>query len=60
MKDATQRDNIEMANVEETDLATNQEGIVLPWFCGDRKVTVRWISPVVGVWTTEVDMGGKK
>lgn len=60
MKDVHQPENVEMANVENTDLATNQEGIILPWFLGDAKVTVRWISAVEGIWTSEVDVGGKK
>lgn len=60
MKDAHATDELELANVEQTDLVTNQEGVVLPWFVGDQIISVRWISNVEGIWTREVDVGGKK
>lgn len=53
-------DELEMANVEPVELDTNQEATVIPWFVGDRKIAVRWICDVTGVYAVEVDVGGKK
>jgi hypothetical protein len=37
---------IEIANNNPDDYSTNQEATVLPWFVGEQKIAVRWISPV--------------
>lgn len=52
----------DQANMDDTDLSTNQEGIVLPWFCGEQKIAVHWISPVYNQTTKEAptERPGKK
>ena len=53
---------IEMANTDSEDFSTNQEATVLPWFAGERKISLRWISPVYGQFTKEApqERPGKK
>lgn len=45
---------IDMANTQPEDYSTNQEATVLPWFTGEQKIAVRWISPVYGQRTVAV------
>jgi len=52
---------IELANTAPDDYATNQEATVLPWFTGEQKIAVRWISPVYDQRTKAVaNRPGKK
>jgi hypothetical protein len=53
---------IEMANTDPEDFSTNQEAAVLPWFTGERKIALRWISPVYDQFTKEApqERPGKK
>lgn len=53
---------IDMANTDAEDFATNQEAAVLPWVAGEQKVALRWISPVYNQFTREapVERPGKK
>lgn len=34
------------ANTEADEFSTNQEAVSIPWFCGERKLALRWISPI--------------
>lgn len=45
---------IDMGNTQPEDYSTNQEATVLPWFTGEQKIAVRWISPVYGQRTVAV------
>lgn len=51
-----------MGNTDGEDFSTNQEAAVLPWFAGERKIALRWISPVYGQFTKEApqERPGKK
>jgi len=52
---------IDLANNNPDDYATNQEVSVLPWFVGEQKIAVRWISPVYEQQTKAVaERPGKK
>lgn len=44
---------IDRADTEAADFATNQEGAVLPWFAGEQKMSLRWVSPVYGQFAAE-------
>lgn len=44
------------ANLSEGELVSNQEATVVPWFCGERKFAVTWISPGYNQFTK--DAGG--
>jgi len=35
----------DLMNVTEEESATNQEAVVLPWFAGEGKFALKWISP---------------
>lgn len=53
---------LDPGNVQDEELATNQEAIVIPWVCGERKIALRWISPAYNQFTIEAPMErpGKK
>ena len=34
------------ANTEADEFSTNQEAVSISWFCGERKLALRWISPI--------------
>lgn len=52
---------LEIANNNPDDYSTNQEATVMPWFSGEQKIAVRWISPVYEQQTKAVtDRPGKK
>jgi hypothetical protein len=50
------------ANTEADEFSTNQEAVSIPWFCGERKVALRWISPIYNQYTKEApqERPGKK
>ena len=41
------------ANTEADEFSTNQEAVSIPWFCGERKVALRSISPIYNQFTKE-------
>jgi hypothetical protein len=49
-------------NTEPEDFSTNQESASIPWFCGERKLALRWISPIYNQFTKEApqERPGKK
>lgn len=53
---------IDPANVQDEEWSTNQEGIVVPWVCGEQKLALRWVSPAMNQFTIEapVERPGKK
>ena len=53
---------IDMGNTDGEDFSTNQEATALPWFTGEQKIALRWISPVYGQFTKEApeERPGKK
>jgi hypothetical protein len=52
----------DLMNVDATESATNQEGIVLPWFAGEGKFALKWLSPPYNQFTRLVpqERPGKK
>lgn len=50
------------ANIDPEEMSTNQEGIVVPWGCGEFIVSLRWVSPVYNQFTKEapIERPGKK
>ena len=55
-------DQQDVANTSAEDYATNQEAVPLPWFCGEQKIALHWISPVYNQFTKVApnDRPGKK
>lgn len=53
---------IDMGNTDSEDFSTNQEAVALPWFVGERKIALRWISPPYNQFTKEApaERPGKK
>ena len=53
---------LNMGNMDPEDYSTTQAASVLPWFCGERKIALRWISPVHNQFTKEApeERPGKK
>ena len=53
---------LDTANIQGTDFSTNQQAVPVPWFVGERKISVRWVSPVYNQFTKEapVERPGKK
>jgi len=51
-----------LANVDSSDLATNQESKPIPFVCGERKIALRWISPIYDQFTKNApaEVPGKK
>ena len=35
-----------VGNVDENDVSTNEEATSIPWFAGEQKIAVRWITPI--------------
>ena len=50
------------ANTVADEFSTNQEAVSSPWFCGERKLALRWISPVYNQFAQEApqERPGKK
>jgi hypothetical protein len=48
--------------IEEEEMATSQEGIIVPWLNGTRRLAVRWVSSAEDMITREApdDRPGKK
>jgi hypothetical protein len=55
-------DTSDLANIDETELSSNQEAVAVPWFCGERKFALKWISPTYNQFTREApaERPGKK
>ena len=56
------QDTPDISGLDETELATNQQAIPLPWWCGTTVLKANWVSPAcdqfcVGV---PVSVPGKK
>lgn len=50
----------EYANLDQSELSSNQDAKALPWVAGERKVAVSWISPIYNLYTTNAGPRGKK
>lgn len=50
----------DMANVDESEVATNQQAIAIPVVCGTGKVALRWVSPALNQFTRPVPTGASK
>ena len=48
------------ANLDQSELVSNQEAVPVPWFCGERKIALTWISPIYNQFTTDAPAEGKK
>lgn len=48
------------ANLDDAELTSNQEAKVVPWFAGQRKFALTWISPVHNQFSKDVPTSGKK
>jgi hypothetical protein len=48
------------ANLDNSELASNQEVKVVPWFAGQRKFAVTWISPISKITAKDAPTAGKK
>lgn len=35
--------NLAPANIDADELATNQQTVVVPWFCGEAKFALKWL-----------------
>ena len=53
--------NPDYANLDESELASNQEATVVPFIAGQRRGAVTWVSPVYNMFTKDADtQPGKK
>ena len=54
--------NPDLSGLDETELATNQQAIPLPWWCGTQTLKANWVSPACDEYctTTMVAVPGKK
>lgn len=50
----------EYANLDQSELSSNQNAKVLPWVAGERKIAVSWISPICNQYTINAGPNGKK
>lgn len=41
------------ANLSQAELVTNQEATVVPWFVGERKIAVTWVTPVYDMFSKD-------
>ncbi len=48
------------ANLDQEELASNQEVTSVPWFAGQRMLAVTWISPIYNTFTKDAPATGKK
>lgn len=42
-----------LGNTDPEELSTNQEATPIPWFCGEARFALRWISPIYNQTTKE-------
>lgn len=49
-----------LGNVDPEELSTNQEAAPVPWFCGTRRIGLRWISPVMNQYHQKAEGPGGK
>ncbi len=49
-----------VANLDPTDVVTNQQSVPSTWWCGTRLIPLAWIMPVVNRFTQPAPGGGKK
>ncbi len=47
-------DQPRLANLDESQISSNQEAIPLPWFCGRDKLALKWITEPLNIRTTEI------
>ena len=51
----------DIANLDRSELASNQEAVPVPWFCGEGKFAPTWIAPIYGLYWIDAPAGaGKK
>lgn len=50
----------DLANLDESELASNQEATAVPVLSGQRKFAVTWVSPCYNQFTKDVPTQGKK
>lgn len=56
----TKEEKPDPANLDASELASNQEAKVIPWFCGTRKIACTWISQVHNQYHKNAPTAGKK
>ena len=54
------QDEPDPANMDESQLASNQEVKAIPWLAGEQAVAVEWVSPIYNQFTKDVPGGEKK
>lgn len=52
----------DVANLDSGELSSNEEAVAIPWFCGERKFALKWLSPIYHQFTREApaERPGKK
>lgn len=48
------------ANLDQSELASNQQATCVPWFCGQQSIAVTWISPVYNVFHRDAPSSQQK
>jgi hypothetical protein len=48
------------ANLSQAELSSNEQATVIPWFCGERKFAVAWISPIYNLFSKDGNASSKK
>lgn len=48
------------ANLDQSELVSTQEVTVVPWFCGERKIALTWISSIANQFLRDAPSQGKK
>jgi len=49
----------DLANLSQAEIVSSQEATVLPWFVGERKIALAWITPVYNPFARDIPGGGK-
>jgi hypothetical protein len=50
----------DIGNLDTSELVSNQEVKVVPWFAGQRRFAVTWISPIYNIVVKDAPTAGKK
>jgi hypothetical protein len=54
------QENPDPANLDYSELSSNQEAKAVPWMAGERAIAVEWVSPIYNQFTKDVPSAGKK
>jgi hypothetical protein len=50
----------DIANLDRSELVSNQEAVPVPWFVGEAKIAPKWIAPIYGLYWIDATIGGGK